>query len=166
MRREITGCAEGVFDLYHKGHVRLFQKMRDIFDKVLVVVNADDIVSSYKGKSPIIPFEDRVELVRSCKYVDEVIPAGSISDPKTLHTYDNYKKLFPKRENFVIYLKTRPTIDWMDKNNIDYMVQGIDIQKEYLDLWYEEPLREGKVMLLPSTNDYHTTDIIKNILKK
>ena len=166
MRREITGCAEGAFDLYHKGHVRLFQKMRDIFDKVLAVVNADEVVSSYKKTSPIIPFEDRVELLRSCKYVDEVIPAGTTNEPKTLYTYDSYKEVFPKRENFVAYLKTRPTIEWMERNDIDYMVQGRDIEKEYLDLWYEEPLKEGRIILLPETKDYHTTDIIKNILKK
>ena len=64
MRREITGCAEGAFDLYHKGHVRLFQKMRDIFDKVLAVVNADEVVSSYKRTSPIIPFEERISIIK------------------------------------------------------------------------------------------------------
>ena len=57
----ITGCTEGVFDLYHKGHVRLFQKMKDIFDKVVVAVTPDEIVKTYK-KSPVFSFEERVEI--------------------------------------------------------------------------------------------------------
>ena len=42
-------------------------------DKLVVGVTVDDLVL-YKGKKPLIPFEDRIEIVRACKYVDAAIP--------------------------------------------------------------------------------------------
>ena len=67
----VTGFVEGVFDIFHKGHVRLLKRMKDIFSKVYAAVTPDHIVSTYKNP-PIIPFEDRVEILESCKYVDKV----------------------------------------------------------------------------------------------
>ncbi len=42
-------------------------------DKLVVGVTVDEIVQ-YKGKNAMIPFEDRIEIVRSCKYVDAAVP--------------------------------------------------------------------------------------------
>ena len=164
-RDPITGCAEGVFDLYHKGHVRLFRKMKDIFDKVVAVVVPDEVVLSYKKTAPIIPFDDRVELLESCKYVDRVIQGNRTEHPSSAlnHTRDNYEEHFPQHKDFLTYLKARPTIEWMETNSIDYMVQGRGIEKKHLNLWYEEPLKEKRLVLLNETKDYHTEDIRERI---
>ena len=67
------GYTTGVYDLFHIGHLNLFKNAKGLCDKLVVGVTVDDLVT-YKGKHAIIPFEDRIEIVRSIKYVDAAIP--------------------------------------------------------------------------------------------
>ncbi len=69
----IIGYTSGVFDLFHIGHLNLLKNAKSMCDKLIVGVTTDDLVA-YKGKSPMIPFCDRIEIVRSIKYVDAVVP--------------------------------------------------------------------------------------------
>ena len=69
----IIGYTAGVYDLFHIGHLNLLKNAKGLVDKLIVGVTVDELVS-YKGKKAIIPYEDRAEIVRSCKYVDAVIP--------------------------------------------------------------------------------------------
>lgn len=69
----IIGYTTGVYDLFHIGHLNLFKNAKGLCDKLVVGVTVDELVS-YKGKQAMIPFEDRIELVRSCKYVDAAVP--------------------------------------------------------------------------------------------
>ena len=69
----IIGYTTGVFDLFHIGHLNLFKNAKSMCDKLIVGVTVDELVG-YKGKHALIPFEDRIELVRSCRYVDAVVP--------------------------------------------------------------------------------------------
>jgi cytidyltransferase-like protein len=63
----------GTFDLFHYGHVRLFRRAKENFDRVVVSVNRDDFVARFKLRLPILNLEERMELVQSCRYVDETI---------------------------------------------------------------------------------------------
>lgn len=67
------GYTTGVFDLFHIGHLTLLKNCKGLCDKLIVGVTVDDLVA-YKGKHSMIPFEDRIEIVRSCKYVDAAVP--------------------------------------------------------------------------------------------
>lgn len=67
------GYTTGVFDLFHIGHLTLLKNCKGLCDKLIVGVTVDDLVT-YKGKRAMIPFEDRIEIVRSCKYVDAAVP--------------------------------------------------------------------------------------------
>lgn len=69
----IIGYTTGVFDLFHIGHLNLLKNAKGLCDKLVVGVTTDDLVQ-YKGKKSMIPFEDRIEIVRACKYVDAAIP--------------------------------------------------------------------------------------------
>jgi choline-phosphate cytidylyltransferase/glycerol-3-phosphate cytidylyltransferase len=69
----IIGYTTGVYDLFHIGHLNLFKNAKGMCDKLVVGVTVDELVS-YKGKKALIPFEDRIEIVRSCKYVDAAVP--------------------------------------------------------------------------------------------
>ena len=69
----IIGFTTGVFDLFHVGHLNLLRNAKALCDKLIVSVYVDEMVSFKKNKA-IIPFEERIEIVRSIKYVDVAIP--------------------------------------------------------------------------------------------
>ena len=73
----VIGYTSGVFDLFHIGHLNLLKNAKGMCDRLIVGVTTDDL-SLYKGKKPLIPFEDRIEIVRSIKYVDSVVPQESM----------------------------------------------------------------------------------------
>jgi|TARA_B100000902_G_C26557294_1_gene550159 glycerol-3-phosphate cytidylyltransferase len=70
----IVGYTTGVFDLFHVGHLNILRRAKDKCDKLIVGVTTDELLRVYKNKSPIIPFEERISIVKSIKYVDEVVP--------------------------------------------------------------------------------------------
>ena len=69
----IIGYTTGVYDLFHVGHLNLLKNAKGMCDKLVVGVTVDELVQ-YKGKQAMIPFEDRIEIVRSIKYVDAAVP--------------------------------------------------------------------------------------------
>lgn len=69
----VIGYTTGVYDLFHIGHLNLLKNAKGMCDKLIVGVTVDELVA-YKGKQSMIPFEDRIEIVRSCKYVDAAVP--------------------------------------------------------------------------------------------
>lgn len=69
----IIGYTAGVYDLFHIGHLNLLKNAKGLCDKLVVGVTVDELVA-YKGKQAMIPFEDRIEIVRSIQYVDSAIP--------------------------------------------------------------------------------------------
>lgn len=63
----------GTFDLFHSGHVNFLRRCSELGD-VYVALNTDEFVESYKGYRPIISYEDRKEVLKSCRYVKDVVP--------------------------------------------------------------------------------------------
>lgn len=82
----IVGYTTGVFDLFHIGHLNLLRNAKGMCDKLIVGVTTDALVS-YKNKKSVIPFEERVEIVRSIKEVDAVIPQ------ETMDKFEAWQKL-------------------------------------------------------------------------
>jgi len=74
MKDEIVGYTTGVFDLFHVGHLRLLNRAKSRCDRLIVGVSTDELVLEYKRKKPVIPFEERAEIVSALKCVDEVVP--------------------------------------------------------------------------------------------
>lgn len=72
--KKIIGYTSGVYDMFHIGHLNILKNAKNYCDYLIVGVSTDEVVVKNKHKSPIIPFSDRVEIVSSIKYVDEVIP--------------------------------------------------------------------------------------------
>lgn len=66
------GYLSGTFDLFHIGHLNLLRNAKQYCDYLVVGVHKD---ASHKGKTAFIPFEERMDIVRNIKYVDEVIPS-------------------------------------------------------------------------------------------
>ena len=73
----IIGYTTGVYDLFHIGHLNLLKNAKGLCDKLIVGVTIDKLVE-YKNKRAVIPFEERIEIVRSIKYVDVAVPQEDI----------------------------------------------------------------------------------------
>jgi len=69
----IVGYTAGVYDLFHVGHLNILRNARSMCDRLIVGVSTDELIVARKGRQPVIPFEERVEIVRSVKYVDVVV---------------------------------------------------------------------------------------------
>lgn len=67
------GYIAGVFDLFHVGHLNMFKRAKEKCDYLLVGVVSDEGVRQFKHVEPFVPFEERIELVRACRYVDEAV---------------------------------------------------------------------------------------------
>lgn len=67
------GYIAGVFDLFHVGHLNMFKRAKEQCDYLIVGVVSDESVMVNKKTMPYMPFEERIELVRSCRYVDEAV---------------------------------------------------------------------------------------------
>ena len=70
MKKVIT---YGTFDLLHIGHINFLRRAKALGDYLVVAVSTDNF-NKIKGKKTIIPYEERGEIVKSLKFVDEIIP--------------------------------------------------------------------------------------------
>ena len=73
MKKYKVGYTTGVFDMFHIGHLNILRRAKEQCDYLIVGVSTDELVQEYKNKTPIIPFEERAEIVQSIDCVDEVI---------------------------------------------------------------------------------------------
>ena len=112
------GYLSGTFDLFHIGHLNLLRRAKQHCDYLVVGVHKD---ASHKGKSTFISFEERCEIIKSIKYVDQVIPSekedcdvylkGIVkydylfvgSDYKGTERFNRYEQIFADKGVKIIY---------------------------------------------------------------
>ncbi len=87
------GYTTGVFDLFHIGHLNILKRAKEQCEYLIVGVSTDEVVEEYKKKKPVIPFEERLEIIKAIRYVDEVIPQTSMDKLKAWETL-HYDALF------------------------------------------------------------------------
>lgn len=85
MSNKIIGYTTGVYDMFHIGHLRLLKKAKLHCDYLIVGVSSDELVSEYKNKLPIIPLNDRLEIVQALNCVDEVVIQTDRDKIKAFH---------------------------------------------------------------------------------
>ena len=79
MKKYKIGYTTGVFDMFHIGHLNILKQAKEHCEYLIVGVSTDELVMTYKNKTPIIPFEERKMIVEAIKYVDKVIPQTSMN---------------------------------------------------------------------------------------
>lgn len=123
----------GTFDLFHVGHLNLLRRAKELGDHLIVGVSTDEF-NAIKGKKTIIDFKDRLEIVRSIRYVDDVVGESSwdqkISDVQRLgvDTFvmgDDWKGQFDFLDKFcnVVYL---PRTVGISSTNLRVLLNGAD----------------------------------------
>ena len=122
-----------VADLFHIGHLNLIKRSADIGNYLIVGIHSDKSVESYK-RIPVIEESQRYEIVKSCRYVDEVVEDAPL----------------------VI------TRDFIEKNAIDCVVHGDDVSVE-MNRQHSEPIQMGIIKYLPRTRGISTSEIIERI---
>lgn len=75
----VIGYTTGVFDMFHIGHLNIIKKAKECCDYLIVGVSTDELVLSYKHKRPVIPFEQRAQIVEALRYVDRVVAQTSMN---------------------------------------------------------------------------------------
>jgi glycerol-3-phosphate cytidylyltransferase len=129
----------GVFDLFHKGHVELLKRSKDLGEKLIVAINGDEMVASYK-RAPFFSESDRLEIIKACRYVDEAF---------IINGYDNKKYLLQYNIDAIVHGD-----DW-EKNS--YMKQ-IRVTKKFLEV------NDIDLVLLPYTEGISTSELITSII--
>ena len=88
MKKYKIGYTTGVFDMFHIGHLNILKRAKEQCDYLIVGVTLDEVVQTYKHKTPIIPYEQRSAIVASMRYVDKVVPQVSMDK---MDAYKKYK---------------------------------------------------------------------------
>lgn len=71
----------GTFDLFHRGHLEFLRRCA-LYGKVTVSLNTDEFIEHYKGKAPIVSYDDREAVLLGCKFVEDVIPNSGGTDSR------------------------------------------------------------------------------------
>ena len=129
----------GVFDLFHVGHVRLLRRAKEMFREVIVALDSDELVMQEKRK-PIFSQEERLEIIKACRYVDDALIVDRSWGP---HAYEE-----------------SAVNDFMEKYKIDAVFVAAD-DLEYVKYWFGHLYRQGKVVVVPRTQGISTTQVIK-----
>jgi cytidyltransferase-like protein len=129
---------DGVFDLFHFGHVNHFKQIKDLYPDSFLIVGIlnDELSTNYKRK-PFLNELKRKKLIESCKYVD-----------KTIFDYP------------IIM-----TEQFIDENNIDLIVHAFNNKHDHdkQQKYFEIPIKLNKFKILNYDNNISTTSILNNI---
>ena len=83
-----TGYTQGVFDMFHIGHLHLINRAAELCEHLIVGVNADELVEKYKGKKTVICQNDRAEIIRNLKSVYECVIVDTLDKVELHKQYD------------------------------------------------------------------------------
>jgi glycerol-3-phosphate cytidylyltransferase len=73
MQGRKVGYAPGVYDLFHIGHLNVLRNSRQFCDHLIAGVVSDDLAQRVKGLRPVVPLEERLEIVQAIRFVDEAV---------------------------------------------------------------------------------------------
>lgn len=92
MKKYKIGYVQGVFDMFHIGHLNILRNAKSVCDYLIVGVNSDRLTEEYKNKTPIIPENERLEIVSEIKCVDKAVIVDNRDKIEALEKF-NYDAL-------------------------------------------------------------------------
>lgn len=93
MKKYRIGYTQGVYDMFHIGHLNLLNNAKKYCDYLIVGINSDKLVQEYKKKKPVVNEKERQAIVRSIKAVDECIIATTL-DKLEIHKKIQFDAIF------------------------------------------------------------------------
>lgn len=117
MKKYNVGYTTGVFDMFHIGHLNILKNAKSQCEKLIVGVTTDEL-AQYKHKTPIIPYNERAEIVSAIKYVDKVVPQ------ETMDKMEAYERL--KFDVIFVGDDWKGTDKW-NKIESDLKAIGVDV---------------------------------------
>ena len=135
---EVWVYAEGVWDLFHAGHVEFFRQARLLGDRLVVGLMSDADAASYKPR-PIMTFAERLAVVRACRHVDRVL-----EEPAPLQT----------------------TRAFLDSIGADFCCHGDDMDEAELARWYGDLMPAGRLRVVRYTPSVSSRSIIERVAKR
>lgn len=134
----------GTFDLFHSGHANflgLCRKLAGEGGRVVVSLNTDEFIEAYKGKAPVMSFEERKAVLKACRFVDQVVAntGGADSKPAILTVMPDWVVIGDDWAKRDYYAQMQFSQEWLD---------GLEIGLAYL------PYKQG----------ISTTDLKKRIV--
>lgn len=90
---KIIGYTTGVFDLFHIGHLNILRNAKSQCDELIVGITTDELCMQLKNKMPIIPFQERCDIISALRVVDRVVPQNRIDELADLELY-GFDKIF------------------------------------------------------------------------
>ena len=133
-----VGYTDGVYDLFHVGHLNMIQAAKSRCDILIVGVHGDDVVEEYKHRRPIINEEDRRRIIESIKGVDKAV----------INRFRDKKKLWELHHFDVVFIGD----DWKGTERWNRF------EKELSEMGVD-------VVYVPYTKGISTTEIREMIMK-
>ena len=132
---------DGIYDLFHAGHVETLKFIKNMDENVHLVTGliSDDDAKGYK-RLPVINEKNRLIVLESCRYVDEIIPNAPLIITK----------------------------EFIELHKIDLVVHGFPntLDEDKQEVFFKASKDLGKFKLIPYSNLESTTDIINNLLHR
>ncbi len=141
--KTVIGYTTGVFDLFHIGHLNLLENAKNSCDKLIVGITTDELSIKFKGRKPVIPFEERCKIVAAIKYVDKVVTQIGMDK------FESWKKY----KFDVMFASTNPTKKWPK------------VESEFLKEFEKRKIKPPKIVNLPYTPGVSSTTR-REMLKK
>mmetsp|Transcript_27433 Transcript_27433/g.58956 ORF Transcript_27433/g.58956 Transcript_27433/m.58956 type:complete len:560 (+) Transcript_27433:50-1729(+) len=137
--REIRIFMDGAFDVMHYGHMNAFRLGRSLGTYLIVGVNSDESIKKCKGP-PLMEDNERLTMVKGCKFVDEVVPNCP----------------YIMTSEYLDYIFATYDVDYVVHGDDPCIVDGKDV--------YESAKRRGRYRSIPRTEGVSTTDIVGRML--
>lgn len=137
MKKYKRGYTDGVYDLFHVGHLNMIEQAKAQCEYLIVGVHGDEVVNEYKHHYPIIPENERARIISAVHGVDQVV----IND-------------------------TRDKMELLKRHQFDVVFIGDDWKGTERWIKFEKVLGEYgvDVVYVPYTQGISTTEIKKRIL--